>query len=157
MSPNSTASEIVRCSSCGKKNRVPAAAQGVPRCGNCHTALPWITEADEDSFAAVVEHAALPVLLDLWAPWCGPCQMVTPALEQLAITHAGRVKLVKVNVDDAPRVAARFSAQAIPTLIVLKNGQAVARQIGAAPAPVLKRWLENALDSIPSESASSSA
>src|ERR1700682_1758432 len=110
---------IVQCPVCGKKNRVPAVAAGVPRCGNCGSPLPWITDAGDDNFAAVVEEAAIPVLVDLWAPWCGPCRMVSPALERLAQEQAGKVKLVKVNVDDSPNLARRFAVQGIPTLIVM--------------------------------------
>ena len=137
--------QIVVCDNCGKKNRVPAAASGTPRCGNCKAPLPWIADADDPSFAEIVEQAALPVLLDLWAPWCGPCKMVSPALEQLARSHAGRIKLVKVNVDEAPQVAERFQARSIPTLLVLDHGRVVATQIGAAPEGVLRSWLDGAL------------
>ncbi|MEY2476882.1 MAG: thioredoxin 2 [Actinomycetota bacterium] len=137
--------QIVICENCGKKNRVPAAASGTPRCGNCKAPLPWIVDADDPSYAEIVERAAIPVLLDLWAPWCGPCKMVSPALEQLARSHAGRIKLVKVNVDEAPRVAARFQARSIPTLLVLDHGRVVASQVGAAPEAALRAWLDDAL------------
>ena len=137
--------QVVGCGACGRKNRVPAAATGLPRCGQCKTALPWVTEAGEETFAAVAEDSALPVLVDLWAPWCGPCRMVSPALEQLARDFAGRVKLVKVNVDLAPDLARRFSVQGIPTLLVLHRGTVVARRTGAAPEQVLRPWLEAAL------------
>jgi thioredoxin 2 len=135
---------IVRCENCGKRNRVPAAAKGIPRCANCHQPLPWIAEADDDTFADVVEEATIPVLLDLWAPWCGPCRMVSPALEQLAREYAGTVKLVKVNVDAAPKIAQRFAVQAVPTLMVIRGTQVIARQAGAAPAAVLRTWLDGA-------------
>ena len=85
------------------------------------------------------------MIVDLWAPWCGPCRMVSPALENLARTYAGRVKLVKVNVDEAQGLARRFDAQSIPTLLVLRDGEVVARQIGAAPESALRRWLDDAL------------
>jgi thioredoxin 2 len=136
---------IVRCENCGRKNRVPAAASGTPRCANCHRPLPWLTEAGDDTFAEVVDEASIPVLVDLWAPWCGPCHMVSPALERLAQDMAGRIKLVKVNVDAAPRVASRFSVQGIPTLLLMRHGQVVARQTGAAPEAALRTWLEQGL------------
>ncbi len=136
---------IVKCENCGKKNRVPAAAKGIPRCANCHQPLPWIAEADDDTFADVVEEATIPVLLDLWAPWCGPCRMVSPALEQLAREYAGTVKLVKINVDAAPKIAQRFAVRAVPTLMVIRGTQVIARQAGAAPAAVLRTWLDDAL------------
>ena len=140
-------SDIVVCPNCGKKNRVPAAAKGKPRCGNCQTFLPWITDADDESYGAVVEDSSVPVLLDLWAPWCGPCRMVSPALEHLARERAGELKLVKVNVDESPSVSRRFDVMGIPTLIVMRNGDVLARQTGAAPEHDLRTWLEQVLAS----------
>ena len=137
--------EIVVCPVCAKKNRVPAAANGVPRCANCHSPLPWIANAGDTDFLDVAATSPVPVLIDLWAPWCGPCRMVSPALDNLARHFAGRVKLVKVNVDEAPRTQQRFGVQGIPTLIVLQHGEVVARQTGAAPEPALRQWLEQAL------------
>jgi thioredoxin 2 len=136
---------IGQCPVCGKKNRVPAAASGVPQCGNCHAALPWIADALDDTFAELAEASRIPVLVDLWAPWCGPCRMVSPALESLARSHAGKVKLVKVNVDEAPGLASRFDARSIPTLLVLDRGQVVSRQVGAVPEQALRSWLDTAL------------
>ena len=137
--------DVVRCENCGRRNRVPAAATGTPRCGNCHQPLPWIVDAGDEDFTEVAEQASVPVLVDLWAPWCGPCRMVSPALAQLAGEMAGRLKLVKVNVDQAPKLQQRLGVQAIPTLMVLRTGQMIARQAGAAPAPALRAWLEQAL------------
>jgi thioredoxin 2 len=137
--------DVVRCENCGRRNRVPAVATGIPHCGNCHQPLPWIVDAGDEDFAEVAEQASVPVLVDLWAPWCGPCRMVSPALAQLAGEMAGRVKLVKVNVDEAPKLQQRYGVQAIPTLMVLRHGQVIARQAGAAPAPALRAWLEQAL------------
>src|ERR1700742_3939531 len=94
---------VVKCANCGYRNRVPAAAEGVPRCGHCHQPLPWIADATDDTFAEIAEAASVPVVVDLWAPWCGPCRMVSPALEQVARDLAGQVKLVKVNVDNSPQ------------------------------------------------------
>ena len=137
--------EVVRCGHCGRTNRVPAAAAGTPRCGQCHQALPWIADADDATFGEVAEAAKIPVIVDLWAPWCGPCRMVSPALEQLARDLAGKVKLVKVNVDTSPQISQRFGAQAIPTLLVLRRGQVIARQTGAVPLAALRTWADNAL------------
>jgi thioredoxin 2 len=137
--------ELVRCPNCGRRNRVPSAASGVARCGNCHDPLPWIADAGDDTFAEVAEAASLPVVVDLWAPWCGPCRMISPALEQLATDLAGQIKLVKVNVDDSPKLQQRFGIQAIPTLMVLREGKVVARQAGAAPPAALRAWVEEAI------------
>jgi thioredoxin 2 len=137
--------DIVTCPNCGKRNRVPAAAAGKPRCANCHRWLPWITAAGDADFAEVAENASVPVLVDLWATWCGPCRMVSPALEQLASERAGRLKLVKVDVDKAPGISQRFTVQAVPTLLVLDHEQVLARQAGAAPVTALRKWLDQAL------------
>ena len=145
MTAPSMSAELVRCRNCGRRNRVPAAAAGIPRCGNCHQPLPWIADADDDSFAEIAEAASLPVVVDLWAPWCGPCRMVSPALAQVATELRGRIKLVKVNVDDSPKIQQRFAVQAIPTLLVLRQGEVVARQAGAAPAARLRAWIEEAI------------
>jgi thioredoxin 2 len=126
---------------------VPATAAGTPRCGRCRAALPWVVDAGDADFAEVAEHSPVPVLVDLWATWCGPCRAVSPALERLAVACAGRVKLVEVDVDAAPGLARRFGVQAVPTLLVLDRGEVVARQAGAAPEPVLRAWLEGALAS----------
>jgi thioredoxin 2 len=118
--------------------------------------LPWTTEADDSSYHAVVEQAALPVLVDLWAPWCGPCRMISPALEEIARARAGTVKLVKVNVDESPHIARRHDVQGIPTLLVLDHGEVVARQTGAAPEPALRSWLDEALTKVRSPHSTSS-
>ena len=136
---------IVACDNCAKKNRVPSAASGTPQCANCHASLAWIADAHDDDFADIADHSKVPVLVDLWAPWCGPCRMVSPALERLAHSFAGRLKLVKVNVDDSPALSQRFEARSIPTLLLLREGQIVARQIGAAPESALRTWLDGAL------------
>jgi thioredoxin 2 len=139
------ASAVTACPQCGQRNRVPTAASGTPRCGKCRSALPWISDADDGDFASVAEEAPVPVLLDLWATWCGPCRMVSPALERLAHAYAGRIKLVKVDVDRAPGLSRRFEVRAVPTLLVLDRGRVVARQAGAAPESALRRWLDDGL------------
>jgi thioredoxin 2 len=133
---------VVPCPNCGKKNRVPPAASGRPRCAQCHQDLPWIAEANDDDFPAVVEAASLPVVVDLWAPWCGPCRMISPALEDVAGRLRGRLKLVKVNVDESPDTARRFGVQAIPTLLVFRHGQVVDRSLGARGVGELQAWIE---------------
>lgn len=138
-------SNTVVCGSCGRKNRVPAAGDGRPTCGNCGTPLPWIVDAGDDDFAEIADKAAPLVLVDLWATWCGPCRMVSPALEQVARELAGKIKLVKVDVDQAPGLSQRFQVQAVPTLLLLDQGEAIARQAGAAPAPVLRQWVEETI------------
>ncbi|MDG4667201.1 thioredoxin [Mycobacterium sp. 236(2023)] len=138
-------SEIVTCPHCGKRNRVPAAAEGLPRCANCHQWLPWIAAAGDADFDDAVEKSSVPVLVDLWASWCGPCRMVSPALEQLAGERAGRLKLVKVDVDKAPAISQRFTVQSVPTLLLLEHGQVLARQSGAAPVAALRNWLDQVL------------
>ncbi|MCW2724411.1 MAG: thioredoxin [Frankiales bacterium] len=139
-------SSVVACLNCGRRNRVPVAAEGIPRCGSCQTPLPWLTDAGDDDFDVVAGAADVPVLVDLWATWCGPCRMVAPGVERAAKELAGRLKAVKVDVDKAPGVAARFGAQSIPTLLVLDHGREVSRQIGAVPPDQLLRWIESALE-----------
>jgi len=141
-----SAAQIVVCSNCGTKNRVPAVAHGVPRCGKCHQPLHWIVNASDADFASVVEAATIPVLVDMWAPWCGPCRMVSPALEQIAGEFAGRLKLVKINADEAPGLSQRFDVMAIPTLILFRNGEVVDTQVGAAPVSHLRSWVTSKLD-----------
>jgi thioredoxin 2 len=138
---------VVTCPHCGHRNRVPAVASGIPRCGHCHQPLPWIADAGDDTFGEVADAASLSVVVDLWAPWCGPCRLVSPALEQIATDLAGRIKLVKVNVDISPKLQERFAVQAIPTLMVLRHGRVTARRAGAAPAVDLRAWVEAAIGS----------
>ncbi len=89
--------------------------------------------------------AAVPTLVDLWAPWCGPCRTIAPILEKLSVERAGRLRIVKVNVDKAPEVSARLGVQGIPTMILFDGGKEVARQVGAMPGPQIGRWLDGSL------------
>jgi thioredoxin 2 len=116
-----------------------------PRCGNCHQPLPWIVDAADDTFAEIAEKSALPVVVDLWAPWCGPCRMVSPALAQVAEQLAGRIKLVKVNVDTSLRLQQRLGIQAIPTLLILQGGRVAGQRAGAAPGADLRAWVVQAV------------
>jgi thioredoxin 2 len=140
-----TANAVVACPSCGKRNRLPAAAGGHPRCAACHTDLPWLVDVGEDEFGEAVEASRLPVLVDVWAPWCGPCRMVAPVVEQLARERAGRLKVAKVNSDLAPGVSARHGIASIPTLLLYAGGREVARLVGARPAHELRRWVDDSL------------
>ena len=138
--------QIVACINCHTKYRVPAAAKGVPRCGKCQARLPWVVNASDADFDSVVEAATIPVLVDMWAPWCGPCRMVSPALEQIAGEFAGRLKLVKINADEAPALSQRFDVLAIPTLLLLSRGEVIDRQVGAAPVAQLRSWVVSKLN-----------
>jgi thioredoxin 2 len=138
-------SDMLTCPCCGRGNRVPTAASGVPRCTGCGAALPWLTSADDDDFGEVVIGSALPVLLDLWAPWCGPSRAARPGVVQAARAYAGRLKAVEVNVDEAAVVAARFQAHSIPTLLLLRDGRVQVRQVGPVPAETLLHWVGAAL------------
>lgn len=140
-----TQAVIIKCPNCGKLNRVPAVAEGRPRCANCKQDLPWIAEATDANFDAVVERASIPVVVDLWAPWCGPCRMISPALEEVARRLRGKLKLVKVNVDENPRIAARFGVQGIPTLLLFRKGELIDTVVGARGPEQLEAWVENTL------------
>ena len=142
---------LVRCPACGATNRVPQdrVAQGLaPICGRCKTQLPLsarpVTVTDA-SFATDVERSPLPVLVDAWAPWCGPCRTLAPAIDALAAEMAGQVRVVKLNVDDNPQTAARFNLRSIPTLLVFKGGREVDRMVGVQPKQEIARRLAQAI------------
>lgn len=140
--------QIIHCPKCGANNRVPdeKVSQGLePVCGRCKSPLlaaahPVIVT--DSSFAEEVERSTLPVLVDMWAPWCGPCRMIAPTIEQLASELAGRVKVAKLNTDENPMTASRFNVRSIPTLLVLKNGVEIDRLVGAMPKQEILRRLE---------------
>jgi thioredoxin len=142
---------VVTCSKCETKNRVdPAqAAEQVAKCGKCGTPLdvskvgnafeetkPLIV-TDATFQSAVLDSKGSPILVDAWAPWCGPCRMVGPIMEQLATESNGRYRIAKLNVDENPRTAAQFQIQSIPTMLVFKNGSLVDRIVGAQPKPAI--------------------
>ncbi len=143
--------ELIRCPCCGATNRVSQEAKEkiagglAPVCGRCKTPLSSdnrpisVTDA---TFAEEVERSPVPVLLDLWAPWCGPCRMIAPVLESLASEWAGRVRIAKLNVDENPATATRFNARSIPLLVVIKDGREVDRIIGVQPRGEIERRLQ---------------
>jgi thioredoxin 2 len=131
---------VLACSACGKRNTIRPSARGTPHCGSCGEPLPWLVNASDSTFEVEAD-ASVAVLVDLWAPWCGPCRVVGPIVEQLAGEYAGRLKVIKVNVDDNPGLARQFRAMSIPTLVVIKGGRVVDRIVGALPKPELKMRL----------------
>ena len=139
---------VIRCPACGVSNRVPRdkIASGLePVCGRCKAPLPIGTKpiaVTDASFTAEVERSPLPVLVDAWAAWCGPCRMIAPVIDQLAGEMAGRLRVAKLNVDENPATAARFSLQSIPTLILFKGGREVDRIVGVQPKSEIVRRLE---------------
>jgi thioredoxin 2 len=136
---------LLTCSNCNSTNRVPAARlREGPKCGKCKAPItvraPVTIDSDAD-FQELVGQSPLPVLIDFWAPWCGPCRMVAPALEALAEERAGRVVIGKVNTDELPEVASRFGIRSIPTMVLFRDGQEAHRESGAMPAAaIVKRF-----------------
>jgi thioredoxin 2 len=138
------AGTVVTCVNCGRKNRIGSAREGIPRCAVCHHALPWIVDAGPEDFDEAIV-ASVPVLVDFWAPWCGPCRMVSPVVERFAGENAGRSKVVKLDVDSAEQISARYQVQGIPLLVLHRDGTEVDRRTGALPERALREWLEPAL------------
>ncbi|HUQ33006.1 MAG TPA: thioredoxin [Pyrinomonadaceae bacterium] len=146
---------VITCSSCGAKNRVDegAAAHRQPVCGKCGTALDVETSAagkaarpltvTDVTFASeVLEKRGLPVLMDCWAEWCGPCHMVAPTLDELAMEANGRYLITKLNVDENPRTASQFNVRSIPTMLIFKDGALVDRIVGVQPKQAIAARLK---------------
>lgn len=151
MAIGTAATSLIRCPQCGAQNRVAAERlqqQQEPVCGRCKTPLPLTAEPlvlTDGSFAAEVERSPVPVLVDCWAPWCGPCRMIAPVIETLATEFAGRARIAKLNTDNNPQTARRFGINSIPTLLIFKDGREVERLVGVRPktelAQRLQHWL----------------
>jgi thioredoxin 2 len=142
------AASVVTCPNCSTKNRIRPQPEGAPRCSVCHHALPWIVDATAQTFDEEIT-TSLPVLVDFWAPWCGPCRMVSPAVEQLGRELAGRLKVVKLDIDTAPEIAQRFGVQGIPLLLVLRDGAEIDRAVGAIPARQLREMVMRHVEAAP--------
>jgi thioredoxin 2 len=139
---------IVDCPSCAQRNRVAFSTRAT-RCGRCKSALPSpsqpIEVPDARAFDALVRDARQPVVVDFWAPWCGPCRMVAPELARVAASNAGRFVVVKVNTDALPDLGERFRIQSIPTMAVFAGGKEVARTSGAMPAAQIESFVSGAV------------
>lgn len=138
---------IQSCPTCGRPNRVPFNAREA-RCAACKTALPAVSEPIEipsvAAFDAAISRSSVPVVVDFWAPWCGPCRMVAPELQKVAGSNAGKYLVVKVNTDALPELGERFTIRSIPTMAVFAGGREVARTAGARPAADIEQFIARA-------------
>jgi thioredoxin 2 len=138
----------VVCPHCEATNRIPAARLGQrPKCGGCHRPLftGHPVETNADSFAKHIGRGDLPVVVDFWAPWCGPCKMMAPAFEQAARELEPQVRFVKINTDEQQALGARYGIRSIPTVALFSGGREVARQAGAVGAADIVRWVKSRL------------
>ncbi len=135
---------MFRCKSCGALNNVRVGAKGSPVCGRCKATLDVSgapQQVDATELARAIEASRVPVLVDFWAPWCGPCRSVAPVVEQFARENAGRLIVLKLNTEENPAVANSYDIQGIPSFILFRNGRPVGRRSGAMPKDVLASWV----------------